>query len=161
MSTSTPRDVVATALASAEKLCARATAHGGLTTPASAGEVALELRDLFPLVDDAVIDRHVAAVVRAAGHVSTVEAADACDAESYADAAWEAGLDPADVGHLDGSGEELDGCAQFRTSVIEHWDLMLHAAVQRLASEDGAWAPDVSGGPPGSPFVSRSEAAWV
>lgn len=105
--------------------------------PASHGEVALHLRELFPLVEDAVFDRHMARLDRAARFVSDAEVAEADDVVSYADAAWDARLDPADFG---------EDVQEFRSAVIEHWDLaLLHAVSDLVAADDSTRS--VAGGP--------------
>ncbi|HXH79717.1 hypothetical protein [Nocardioides sp.] len=116
----------------ASQLSARATVGDGVLPAATHGEVALELRELFPLVDDDVFDQHMSRLDRAARFVSTAEVAEADDVAAYADAAWEAGLDPADF---------AEDVHELRAEVIQHWDLALLDAVSELVAADDATRP--------------------
>lgn len=111
----------------ASRLSARATVGDGVLPPATHGEVALDLRELFPLVDDDVFDQHMSRLDQAARFVSTAEVAEADDVAAYADAAWEAGLDPADF---------AADVQELRAEVIQHWDLALLDAVSDLVAAD-------------------------
>jgi hypothetical protein len=117
-------------------LSARATVGDGVLPPAAHGEVALDLRELFPLVEDAVFDQRMSRLDRAARFVSDAEVAEPDDVAAYADAAWEAGLDPADFA------EDVQG---FRGAVIEHWDLALLSAVSDLVAADDSTRSVASG----------------
>jgi hypothetical protein len=126
---SNPEGLLAEAVRVASRLAARATLGHGVLAPSSHADVALELRDLFPLIEDDVFDHHLARLDRAARFVSSAETADADDTAAYDEAAWEAGLDPADfAGDVEG----------FRDEVIEHWDLALLEAVADLVTADGS-----------------------
>jgi hypothetical protein len=126
-----PAALVDAAVGVVEQLCGRALAGGGSTAPAPHGDVALELRDLVPTLDDSVFDRLFGAIARAAWLVTVGETADS-DEVAFAEAAWAAGLDRADFALSD------YGDAEFRAAVVEHWDLELRIPVERLiASELG------------------------
>ncbi|MCW2835646.1 MAG: hypothetical protein JWN68_3599 [Nocardioides sp.] len=111
----------------ASRLSARATVGDGVLPPATHSEVALELRELLPVIDDDVFDQHMSRLDRAARFVSAAEVADADDVAAYADAAWGAGLDPADF---------AEDAQELRTEVIQHWDLALLDAVSDLVAAD-------------------------
>lgn len=108
----------------AGQLAARATVDGGVVSPAPHGDVAIELRQLFPLLEDPDFDQSMGLLDRAARFISSAETADADDSAAYAEAAWEAGLDAADFGP--------DGSHELRQRVIDHWDLALLRTVQEL-----------------------------
>ena len=121
--------VVETALEVAEALCGRAVVGGEETAPAPYGEVALALRDLVPAVDDAEFDRHMSGIARAAWLVTVAETADA-DEPAFAEAAWAAGLDRVEFDLGD------EGDAEFRATIVAHWDDELRDAVARLVAAD-------------------------
>ena len=111
----------------AGRLAARATLGEGVLAPVAHGEVALELRHLLPLVDDLVVDEHLARLERAARFVTSAETAQGADPSLYASAAWDAGLDLADV---------AADVEALRASVIEHWDQTLLQVVVDLVDAD-------------------------
>jgi hypothetical protein len=127
----------AAAYAAAERLCARVTASGDITQPARHADVALELREVVPLLDDALFDQHMAQIQRAATRVTEAETADADDTDRYADAAWGADLDVSDfpADPLDDTQSVTDYEA-FRAAVIQHWDIELRSAVADLLADN-------------------------
>ena len=97
-----------------------------MVSPVAHGEVAIELRELFPLLEDAPFDQWMTSLDRAARFISSAETAEADDTAAYARAAWEAGLDASDFAP--------DDAQTFRSAVIDHWDLVLLQRVADLVS---------------------------
>jgi hypothetical protein len=97
---------------------------------------------LLPWVEEAVFDRHLARLDRVARFISSAEAAESSDVNSYDDAAWEAGLDlsdfPAAAEQWSGGDAYLDA-ETFRAAVIEYWDLELRREVADLFAAADAW----------------------
>lgn len=136
-------------LAVAEHLCGRATTSGDQVPARHHGEVALELREMLPLVDDATFDEHMARIDVIAGHITALEV-DEAGTEAHEAAALAAGLDPFDFplrrpSRMSVEDEDLVAAEEFRSAVIEHWDLELRREVASLvaANNDPAqWRDD-------------------
>lgn len=123
-----------TAVAIAERLCARRLVDGAVTKPAVLCMVALELRVLFSHAGPAEFERTMSDLQHVAEHISAAEVAAPGDFDLYLDAAWEAGIDPSDRAWSFDPGS--DWRVNHRDAVIEFWDLELYRAVLRLQRAD-------------------------
>ena len=129
--------LVDAAVAVVEQLCGRALSDGTSTTPTPYGQVAIELRDLLPTVDDPAFDTAMSAIARAAWLVTVGETAEH-DEDAFAEAAWAAGIDRIEFDLSD------EGDAEFRAAVIEHWDLEVRAQVADLVAAEVGPVADAS-----------------
>ncbi len=123
----------------ADTLVTRRLAIGGFTVPARDTDVEEELRGMFDALDEDTFDERMAEVLSVAEKVSILERAmdDPYDTEAYEELMEDAGVQT--VSAEDG---EYDDCPVNWPAtcwdVLEHYDLELHSAVNRLAAADEA-----------------------
>lgn len=68
---------------------------------------------------------------RATSHISSTERADPDDFEAYADAAWDAGIDPSDAVMSPWNADDDPSTIHHR-AVIEYWDLEMRDLMVRM-----------------------------